>query len=125
MIINSRVSDQNGVSPLYIMLEIHHSGREPSNYEMIIGQVRGLTDKQTGGQTDRETYRQRLKQTYRQTERHIDSQTSRPADKQTDRRQTGRQRLKQTYRQTERHIDTDKQTGGQTNRQGDRLTDKD
>ena len=26
----SRVSDQNGVSPLYIMLEIHHSGREPS-----------------------------------------------------------------------------------------------
>ena len=28
----SRVSDQNGVSPLYIMLEIHHVGREPSNY---------------------------------------------------------------------------------------------
>ena len=27
----SRVSNQNGVSPLYIMLEIHHSGREPSN----------------------------------------------------------------------------------------------
>ena len=26
----SRVSNQNGVSPLYIMLEIHHSGREPS-----------------------------------------------------------------------------------------------
>ena len=26
----SRVSDQNGVSPLYIMLEIRHSGREPS-----------------------------------------------------------------------------------------------
>ena len=26
----SRVPDQNGVSPLYIMLEIHHSGREPS-----------------------------------------------------------------------------------------------
>ena len=26
----SRVSDQNGVSPLYIMLEIHHSGQEPS-----------------------------------------------------------------------------------------------
>ena len=25
-----RVSDQNGVSLLYIMLEIHHSGREPS-----------------------------------------------------------------------------------------------
>ena len=24
-----RVSDQNGVSPLYIMLEIHRSGREP------------------------------------------------------------------------------------------------
>ena len=24
------VSDQNGVSVLYIMLEIHHSGREPS-----------------------------------------------------------------------------------------------
>ena len=27
---NSRVPDQNGVSLLYIMLEIHHSGREPS-----------------------------------------------------------------------------------------------
>ena len=26
----SRVSDQNGVSLLYIMLEIHHSGGEPS-----------------------------------------------------------------------------------------------
>ena len=26
----SRVPDQNGVSLLYIMLEIHHSGREPS-----------------------------------------------------------------------------------------------
>ena len=25
----ARVSDQNGVSPLYIMFEIHHSGREP------------------------------------------------------------------------------------------------
>ena len=27
---NSRVFNQNGVSLLYIMLEIHHSGREPS-----------------------------------------------------------------------------------------------
>ena len=27
---NSRVSNQNGVSPLNIMLEIHHSGRKPS-----------------------------------------------------------------------------------------------
>ena len=26
----SRVPDQNGVSPLYIMLEIHHSGQKPS-----------------------------------------------------------------------------------------------
>ena len=26
----SRVPGQNGVSQLYIMLEIHHSGREPS-----------------------------------------------------------------------------------------------
>ena len=26
-----RVSDQNGVSPLYFVLEIHHSGRELSN----------------------------------------------------------------------------------------------
>ena len=32
----SRVSDQNGLSPLYIMLEIHHSGREPSNYASSI-----------------------------------------------------------------------------------------
>ena len=28
----SRVSNQNGVSLLYIMVEIHHSGREPSIY---------------------------------------------------------------------------------------------
>ena len=28
----SRISDQKGVSLLYIMLEIHHSGREPSIY---------------------------------------------------------------------------------------------
>ena len=28
----SRVSDLNGVSLLYIMLQIHHSGREPSSY---------------------------------------------------------------------------------------------
>ena len=27
---SSRVPDQNGVSLLYIMFEIHHSGREPS-----------------------------------------------------------------------------------------------
>ena len=31
-----RVSDQNGVSLLYIMLEIHHSGREPSNYMTML-----------------------------------------------------------------------------------------
>ena len=29
-ILISRISNQNGVSLLYIMLEIHHSGREPS-----------------------------------------------------------------------------------------------
>ena len=29
----SRVPDQIGVSLLYIMLEIHHSGREPSNFD--------------------------------------------------------------------------------------------
>ena len=29
----SRVPDQNGVSLLYIMLEIHHSGQEPSKYD--------------------------------------------------------------------------------------------
>ena len=29
----SRVPDQNGVSLLYIMLEIHHSGWEPSIYQ--------------------------------------------------------------------------------------------
>ena len=29
---NLRVSDQNGVSLLCIMLEIHHSGWEPLNY---------------------------------------------------------------------------------------------
>ena len=28
--ITSWVLDQNGISQLYIMLEIHHSGREPS-----------------------------------------------------------------------------------------------
>ena len=26
----SRVSGQNGISPLYIIVEIHHSGRKPS-----------------------------------------------------------------------------------------------
>ena len=31
-ILKSMVPDQNGVSLLYIMLEIHHSGREPSKY---------------------------------------------------------------------------------------------
>ena len=30
-----RVPDQNGVSPLYITLEIHRSGQEPSNYAWI------------------------------------------------------------------------------------------
>ena len=28
----SRVSDQNGISRLYIIVEIHHSGRKPSIY---------------------------------------------------------------------------------------------
>ena len=31
----SGVSDQNGVSPPHIMLEIHHSGREPSNFALL------------------------------------------------------------------------------------------
>ena len=31
----SRVPNQNGVSLLYIILEIHHSGREPSIYRDI------------------------------------------------------------------------------------------
>ena len=31
----SSVSDQNGASPLYIMLEIHHSGRESSKYKRV------------------------------------------------------------------------------------------
>ena len=31
---NSRVSDQKSVSPLYIMLEIHHSGLQPSKYSL-------------------------------------------------------------------------------------------
>ena len=35
----SRVSDQNGVSPLYIMLEIHHSVWEPSKFNIIFGQI--------------------------------------------------------------------------------------
>ena len=33
---NLRVSDQNGVSLLYIMLEIHHSGQEPSLYVLLL-----------------------------------------------------------------------------------------
>ena len=32
----SRVSDQNGICLLYIMLQIHHSGREPSIYHFIM-----------------------------------------------------------------------------------------
>ena len=35
---NSRVSHQNGVSLLYIMLEIHHSGREPWKYTLTASQ---------------------------------------------------------------------------------------
>ena len=38
----SRVTDQNGVSLQYIMLEIHHSGREPSEFifiNLLPGQV--------------------------------------------------------------------------------------
>ena len=35
VVYKSRVSDQNGVSLLYIMLEIHHSGREPSSYRCM------------------------------------------------------------------------------------------
>ena len=31
----TRVSNQNGVSLLYIVLEIYHSGREPSMYSLI------------------------------------------------------------------------------------------
>ena len=33
----SRVPDQNSVSLLYIMLEIHHSGQEPSIFNMVKG----------------------------------------------------------------------------------------
>ena len=36
---NSRVSDQNGVSVLYIMLEMRHSGREPSILLMMLIKV--------------------------------------------------------------------------------------
>ena len=43
--VNSRVSDQNGVSPLYIMLEIHHSGRELR----VTGIVMRRTDKPDSG----------------------------------------------------------------------------
>ena len=39
MSIISRVSNQNGVSPLYIMLEIHHSGREPSIWIYVMSCV--------------------------------------------------------------------------------------
>ena len=38
--IESRVSDQNGTSPLYIMLEIHHSGREPTRWRRYVRKVR-------------------------------------------------------------------------------------
>ena len=36
LVLISRVSDQNGVSLLYIMLEMHHSGRESSISFMFI-----------------------------------------------------------------------------------------
>ena len=32
----SRIPDQNGVSLLYIMLDIHHSGQGPSNILLIV-----------------------------------------------------------------------------------------
>ena len=35
VVLNSRVPDQNGVSLQYIMLEIHHSGREPSKFGLF------------------------------------------------------------------------------------------
>ena len=36
-----RVPDQKGVSLLYIMLEIHHSGREPLKF-ILIAEVEGV-----------------------------------------------------------------------------------
>ena len=38
----SRVPNQNGVSLLYIMLEIHHSGREPSIFRKSWSCVHGF-----------------------------------------------------------------------------------
>ena len=46
----SRVQDQNGISLLYIMLEIHHSGREPSKYRQ------NFRDRKQRGNRNEETY---------------------------------------------------------------------
>ena len=59
----SRVPDQIGVSLIYIMLEIYHSGREPSIYEYmhmyIFLQRKTERGRQTGRQAERERERER------------------------------------------------------------------
>ena len=51
--ITSRVPDQNGVSLLYIMLEIHHSGREPSTSGLQLGRAEVLRGLRNFLKTDR------------------------------------------------------------------------
>ena len=36
VVVFTRIQDQNGISQLYDMLEIHHSGSEPSNYYICV-----------------------------------------------------------------------------------------
>ena len=64
-----RVSDQNGVSVLYIMLEIHHSGREPLIFSFHCHHVytRSL---QQGKEREREREREQTG-----TDRQMDRQT--------------------------------------------------
>ena len=78
-----RVPDQNGISLLYIMLEIHHSGREPSIMHMIcviipiqtrisIGACQIVWQKETKPEREREKERDRQRERERQTETETD-----------------------------------------------------
>ena len=55
----SRVSDQNGISLLYIMLDIHRSGREPSNRHINFNSKFRRISKITSGTTKKPEFRRK------------------------------------------------------------------
>ena len=63
----SRVSDQNGVPLLYIMLEIRHSGREPSKYAAISpgsDRLGGLVVKASASRAEDQGFESRLRRDF-------------------------------------------------------------